>query len=110
VAYDPSGGFPTLAEIRTWIKTSATVLPDVELEKIAGAEQESIAAGYVWPDGSLPDKLYGVFMRLVARHAAARGVTLGILAADAEYGTVTLSRWDSEITRMGGAYRLRTFA
>jgi hypothetical protein len=111
MAYDPSGGFPTLIEIREWLQTPATVLPDAQLEKIAGAEQGAVYAGYVWitADG-LPDGLYGVFMRLVARSAAAKGVPLGILAADAEYGTVRLSRFDSEVTRLGGPYRLRVFA
>jgi hypothetical protein len=109
--YDPAGGFPTLEEIRAWIQTPATVLPDDQLERIAGAEQENVRAGYTWDElGPLPDSLWGVFVRQVGRHAAAKGVPLGILAADAEYGTVRLSRWDSEVLRMGGAYRRRVFA
>lgn len=109
--YDPTGGFPTLGEIRAWIQTPATVLPDEQLTKIAGAEQDNVVKGYVWVEGSdLPDPLHGVFMRQVARNAAAKGVPLGILAADAEFGTVRLSRWDSEVLRLGGAYRRRVFA
>lgn len=69
------------------------------------AAQHAMAAS-----GTLPEKLYGVFIRSVARAVAARGVPLGILAADAEYGTVRLSMRDSEITRMGGQYRKRVFA
>lgn len=109
--YDPSGGFPDLATIRAEIGVPATVLADEILTPIAGSEQEGIYAGYEWDDPLvLPDKLYEVFIRSVARAVAARGVVLGILAADAEYGTVRLSTRDSEITRMGGAHRKRVFA
>ena len=110
MAYDPSGGFPDLATIRDEIGVPATVLSDDILTMVAGSEQEGIHAGYGWDEPELPDKLYEVFIRSVARAVAARGVVLGILAADAEYGTVRLTQKDSEITRVGGAYRKRTFA
>jgi hypothetical protein len=110
VSYDPSGGFPDLATIRLEIGVPATVLSDDILTKVAGSEQEGVQLGYTWDDVDLPDKLYEVFIRSVARAVAARGVALGILAADAEYGTVRLSTRDSEITRVGGAFRNRTFA
>lgn len=107
--YQPAGGFPDLATIRVEIGVPATVLSDDVLEHIAGAEQEGVHAGYQWSEVELPEKLYEVFIRSVARAVAARGVVLGILAADAEYGTVRLSLRDSEITRVGGAYRKRVF-
>lgn len=111
MSYDPTGGFPTLEEIRAWIQVPATVLPDEQLGAIAGAEQNAVGNGYVWDTtAGLPDALVAVFLRLVARSCAAKGVPLGILAADAEYGTVRLSRFDSEVTRLGGAYRKRAFA
>jgi hypothetical protein len=109
--YDPSGGFPDLDTIRAEIGVPPTVLADEILTHIAGSEQEGVTAGYDWGDAAvLPEKLYEVFIRSVARAVAARGVVLGILAADAEYGTVRLSMRDSEITRVGGAYRKRGFA
>ena len=107
--YDPSGGFPDLAVIRGEIGVPATVLPDDTLETIAGSEQDGTRSAYEWGTGDLPDRLYQVFIRSVARAVAARGVPLGILAADAEYGTVRLSMRDSEITRLGGQYRKRVF-
>ena len=39
MTYQPVGGYPTLAELRTWLKVPATILPDSELEVIAAAEQ-----------------------------------------------------------------------
>lgn len=106
--YDPTGGYPTLAALRGEVGVPATVMDDATLEGIAGSEQEGTAGAYDW-DGDLPDRLYQVFVRSVARAIAARGVPLGILAADAEYGTVRLSLRDSEITRLGGMHRRRVF-
>jgi hypothetical protein len=108
--YDPTGGFPDLLTIRQEIGVPATVMSDDMLDAIAGSEQDGIRSGYDWGLVDLPDRLYQVFIRSVARAVAARGVPLGILAADAEYGTVRLSLRDSEITRLGGMYRKRVFA
>lgn len=107
--YDPTGGFPDLPTIRKEIGVPATVLDDETLTLIAGSAQTGTTLEYVWADTELPDPLYQVFIRDVARQVAARGVVLGILAADAEYGTVRLSTRDSEITRLGGPYRKRVF-
>lgn len=109
MAYDESGGFPDLATIRLEIGVPATVLSDDILTKVAGAEQDGVRSSYEFTD-PLPDKLFEVFIRNIARAVAARGVPLGILAADAEYGTVRLSMRDSEVTRVGGQYRKRAFA
>lgn len=110
MSYDPSGGFPDLATIRSEIGVPATVLADDILDKIAGSEQDGVRSSYDWGTGDLPDRMYEVFIRSVARAVAARGVPLGILAADAEYGTVRLSMRDSEVTRVGGMHRKRVFA
>lgn len=107
--YDPTGGYPDLATLRVEIGVPTTALPDDQLEPIAGSEQDGVNAAYDWGTSDLPDRLYEVFVRSVARAVAARGVPLGILAADAEYGTVRLSMRDSEITRLGGQYRKRVF-
>jgi hypothetical protein len=108
--YDPSGGFPSTAFVRSWIGVPATVLPDEHLDTVLAAEQDMLFAGYDWGIDDLPPPLVTVFLRLVARAVAAKGVPLGILAADAEYGTVRLGRFDSEVTRLGGPYRKRAFA
>lgn len=109
MTYTPGNGYPDLSTVRAEIGVAATVLPDDQFEPICGAEQDGVDRNYEFV-APLPDKLYEVFLRSVARAVAARGVPLGILAADAEYGTVRLSARDSEITRLGGQYRKRVFA
>jgi len=103
VSYQAVAGYPTLAELRAWLKTPATVLPDAELDVIAAAEQ--IAQSRLdWGAGDLPADAKTAFYRRVQRHAAAKGIPLGIMAADAEFGTVRISRFDAEIERGEAAY------
>ena len=47
--------------------------------------------------------------RRCAREVAARGVPLGMLGADSEYGPARLSRWDAEIDRLEGRDRVVVF-
>ena len=101
--YYPVGGYPALADIRTWLKVPATILPDAELDIIAAAEQTH-QARLDWGAGELPADALAAFYRRCARNAAAKNIPLGILAADAEYGTVRLSRWDAEVERLEAAY------
>jgi hypothetical protein len=102
MSYVPGGGYPDLATIRAWLKTAATVLTDADLEVMAAAEQTAQARLLTWPDDVLPDDLVAAFLRRVARHAAAKGIPLGVLGADAEFGAVRLSRWDAEVERLEG--------
>ncbi len=104
MTYTPGDGYPDLAAIREWILVPATALDDPALEVVAGAEQTQQAARLDWGGGTIPDDMVAAFYRRVGRHVAAKGIPLGILAADAEYGTVRLSRWDAEIERLEGAY------
>jgi len=112
--YAPGAGYPELAEIRAWIKAPATVLPDPELELMAGAEQLAqhhlLVWSQTWPPSDLPDDLEAAFNRRVARHAAAKGIPLGVLGADAEFGTVRLSRWDAEIEQLKAPYLIHAIA
>ncbi len=110
MAYDPTTGFPDLDTIRTEIGVPSTVLTDVQLELIAGAAQDSVVGSYEWPGLELPDGLYQVFLRETARTIAARGLPLGMVGTDSEYGVARLTTRDSEITRLGAPYRKRTFA
>ena len=103
MSYQPVGGYPTLAELRSWLKMPATILPDPELEVIAAAEQAH-QQRLDWGAGELPADALAAFYRRCARNAAAKNIPLGILAADAEYGTVRLSRWDAEVERLEAAY------
>lgn len=110
MAYDPSAGFPDLDTIRVEIGVPSTVLADEQLESIAGSEQDNLNGSYEWSDPELPDRLYQVFLRSVARTIAARGLPLGMVGTDSEYGVARLTTRDSEIIRLGGQYRKRTFA
>ena len=79
---------------------AATNLSDAELEHVAGAEQEQQSAALAWSSATLPDDLYQSFLRRIARHVNARGLPLGIIGVDAEYGTARLPRWDAEVERL----------
>jgi hypothetical protein len=99
--YDTTGGYAPLADVRAWIQVPATVLTDEQLELVAGAEQVQQAAYCHWDEAAgLPDTLYQAHLRRVARHVAAKGVPLGLIGLDAEYGTSRLVRWDAEIDRL----------
>jgi hypothetical protein len=103
MSYQAVGGYPTIAELRTWLKVPATILPDAELEVIAGAEQVA-QTRLDWGAGELPADALAAFYRRCGRHAAAKNIPLGIIAADAEYGTVRIGRFESEIERLEAAY------
>lgn len=99
MTYNESGGYPALAQVRAWVQVPATALDDAQLGAVCGAEQ--LAQGLVCTvDDVLPDDLSQAFLRRVARHVATRGVPLGLIGADAEYGAVRLSRWDTEVERL----------
>ena len=105
--YVAAAGYPALTDVRAWIKVAATNLSDAELEKVAGAEQTLQAGALVWPgapDGDIPDDVYQAFMRRVARHVDARGIPLGIIGLDSEFGTSRLPRWDAEVDRLEAPY------
>lgn len=99
--YDTTGGYPPLQELRDWIQVPATVLTDAQLQKVAGAEQDLQARYLLWTEADgVPDSITQAFMRRCARHVAARGIPLGLIGLDAEYGTSRLVRWDAEIDRL----------
>lgn len=108
--YTPGAGYPDLAAIRAWLKTPATVLPDTELETIAGAEQTAQSHLSFDTTVDAPDDLVAAFYRRCARHAAAKSIPLGILGADAEYGAVRLSKWESEVDRLEAPYYVPVIA
>lgn len=104
MSYTPGAGYPDLASIRSWLKVAATVLPDVELEVIASAEQFSQTHLLEWSETDVPPDVLAAFYRRCARHAAAKNIPLGVLGADAEYGAVRLSKWESEVDRLEAPY------
>jgi hypothetical protein len=103
MTYQPVGGYPALAELRTWLEIPATSLSDVELDVIAAAEQTA-QSRLRWGAGELPADALAAFFRRCARHAAAKKLPHGIIAADAEFGTIRFSRYDPEIERLEAAY------
>lgn len=108
--YVPGAGYPPLDDVRAWLKVAATVLPDPQLDVIAGAEQFAQTHLLEWPEGDVPPDLVAAFYRRCARHAAAKSIPLGILGADAEYGAVRLSKWESEVDRLEAPYFIPVIA
>jgi hypothetical protein len=106
----PAAGFPDLDTIRVEIGVPSTVLTDEQLGLIAAAAQDVVMGSYEWAGPELPAGLYQVFLREVSRTVAARGLPLGMVGTDSEYGVARLTTRDSEITRLGAMYRKRTFA
>lgn len=105
MGYEPGGGYPELAALRGWLKVPATVLSDDDLGVIAAAEQaEQTIRLDPYVGETAPDAVVAAFYRRVARHAAAKSIPLGILGADAEYGAVRLSRWETEVDRLEAPY------
>lgn len=99
---------PPVDDVRGWIKVPATVMTDAQLAQVIDAEAliQSRLCTQTEPLGA--DLVQAIYRR-VARHVAARGIPLGMLGADAEYGTARLGRWDAEIERLEGPNRRFTF-
>lgn len=98
---------PDLADVRSWIKVPATLLTDAQLQQVIDAESIIQARLCNTGDGSTPlspDLVQSIYRR-VAREVAARGVPLGMLGGDAEFGTARLTRFDAEIERLEGPSR-----
>lgn len=103
--YVVDGGYPDLATVRSWVQVAATAVDDPALEKVCGAEQSAQGSLCHVDAGALDDALYQAFLRRVARHLATRGIPLGLIGVDAEYGASRLSRWDSEVERLEAPHR-----
>jgi hypothetical protein len=97
--------YPDLAAVRAWTGVPATAMPDDVLQNVCDAE--SAAQGEVCTIGdTLSADLSQAFLRRVARHVAARGVPLGLLNVDAEFGSSRLSKWDAEVERLEAPHRM----
>jgi hypothetical protein len=97
--------YPDIAAVRAWIGVPATAMPDELLQPVCDAESAAQAQVCTIGDTLSPD-LSQAFLRRVARHVAARGVPLGLLNVDAEFGSSRLSRWDAEVERLEAPYRM----
>ena len=109
MAYAPGAGYPELADLRATLKVPATVLPDDQLDVVAAAEQAA-QRRLDWGTGDLPADALGGFIRRCQRHIAARGVPLGVLGTDSEFGAVRLTSWDAEIDRLEAPYAVPVVA
>ena len=110
MTYYATGGYPELATIRSWIRIATTNLSDPDLAVIAAAEQHGQSQRLDWGAGELPPDALAAFLRRVQRAAFAKTVPHGIVSADAEFGTMRISRWDAEIERYEAPYVLPVIA
>ena len=98
---------PPIGDVREWIQVPATIITDPQLQQVIDAETLLQArACRIDPDDTLPPDLVQAIYRRVAREVAARGIPLGMLGADSEYGPRALTRWDAEIDRLEGPRRI----
>jgi len=99
-----------LDALRTWLGVPATVVDDEALTQVVNAEasiQASLCS--IPPDDQLPAELVQAIYRRVGREVAAKGVPLGIVGVDAEFGPAQLRSWDAEIDRLEGPRRRFVF-
>lgn len=94
---------PTLTDVRAWTQITPTQLSDEQLQQILNAEtstQEQLCYTLLY-DPALAQAL----LRRCARHIAARAVPLGLLDTG-DYGPTALRRYDAEIDRLEGPWRI----
>jgi hypothetical protein len=109
---------PPLDAFRAWLQVPATAISDEQLQQVLDAEQELQASQCRMPadpitglpDGTVTSAQAQALYRRVGREVAARGVPLGMIGADSEYGPARLARWDSEVERLEGPTRKLIFA
>jgi len=99
---------PPTSDVREWIKVPATVLSDDQLAQVVDAEA-LLQARLCTTGETLSSDLVQAIYRRVARTVAARGIPLGMLGGDSEFGTARLSRFDAEIERLEGPNRKLVF-
>jgi len=100
---------PTIAEVRAWLQVPASAVSDEQLTLVLEAEAAVQGRACRLVDGAAQPHLAQALLRRCGRTVAARGVPLGLLGADAEYGPTRLSRWDAEIERLEGPDRILVF-
>lgn len=107
----PSGGagpagYPTVAQVRAWLKLAASSVDDAELAVVLAAEIAAQARVCRIPEtGPDPDQ-YAALLRRCAREIAARGVPLGVTGGGDEFGPTRLPSYDAEVDRLEGPTRI----
>ena len=107
-----ASGTVTVPEVRAW--AGPVSVTDAVIQSVIDAEKN--AQGRICDTGGdpcvseVPEALDLALMRRVARSLAARGVALGVVGADSEYGATSLPRFDAEIERLERPYRVVAIA
>lgn len=128
-AAQPLEGVPTIDEVRQWIDTPESELPDGILVDIFNAEADTQARFCELPTGEDDGDLAGgqvfpygmrqALFRRIARAIAARGLPLGTLPIQmtgqgiggaAQYGAQLLPQLDAEIERYEAPFRVIALA
>lgn len=98
----------TVPEVRAW--AGPVSVSDAVIQSVIDSETE--AQGRVCDSGgddtvtTVPEALHLALLRRCARSLAARGVALGVVGAESEYGSTSLPRYDAEIERLERPYRV----
>lgn len=111
----PPPATPELDKLRAWLGVPTTVVDDAALLQVTEAELllQAAAVRYdVDVDGvtsvMTADLLQALYRR-VGREIAAKGLPLGLLGLESEFGPARLSRFDAEIERLEGPRRRVVF-
>jgi hypothetical protein len=105
---------PTLERVRAWCGVAATSLSDEDLQVIYDGEAANQATVCRLPDPFLDvtdrtDDQVAAFYRRCARAIAAKGVPLGTMPGQDEFGPQRLASFDAEIERYEGPTRRFAF-
>jgi hypothetical protein len=113
-------GVPELDDVRAWVAVPATAFPDADLQQILDAELAIQARTCRLPDdpdpitdveATYPYALARAVLRRCQRQVAVRALPLGAFGVEgSEYGPVTLTAWDAEISRLEATYRIPVIA
>jgi hypothetical protein len=100
---------PTIERVRAWCGVSVTSVTEEDLQVIYDGEADNQGRVCRLPDPLDPlartDDQVSAFYRRCARAIAAKGVPLGTIAGNDEYGPQALARFDAEIERYEGPTR-----
>lgn len=103
---------PDLAAVREYVHVPATILPDVDLERMRITALTDQLARCAWPGmdsdpaSDYPDALAQAMLRRVQRECAAKNLPLGMVGLDGgEYGPESLPNFDALIAEHEKAFR-----
>lgn len=104
-------GYPTLQQVRDWIRVPATAIPDDQLQQVIQAETSIQLLLCRIPPDRYPEALVQALYRRVQRHIAARNVPLGLVGVDqSEYGPTRVPNYDAEVSRLEATFRIPVIA